>query len=128
MPGRINVVLSRSTLAGLDGGAIAAASFDDALRKLGELGDAVGRVFVIGGEEVYREACKREDARRVLLTRVRGKFDCDAFFPLRLEDDGVGEGGWKRGQWEGLCTFAGEEVPRGLEEGGVGFEFEIWER
>ncbi|KAI4141857.1 MAG: hypothetical protein LQ340_007521 [Diploschistes diacapsis] len=98
----------------------------------------LGRVFVIGGAEVYAQALRMEETRRVLLTRVRGEFECDTFFPLRLaEDDGIQKGDegvqdsvrWVRASKRALDAFAGEEVPAGVQrENGVEWEFEMWEK
>ncbi|KAL2164618.1 hypothetical protein VTH06DRAFT_3835 [Thermothelomyces fergusii] len=83
LPGRWNVVVSRQAKAapgGEDGagdgdgdgdGPVMAASLDEALRYLAGRGRGrVGRVFVIGGAQMYRAALETAQARRVLLTRV----------------------------------------------------------
>lgn len=101
----------------------------------------LGRVFVIGGAQVYAAALgMRAEARRILLTRVRSRFECDTYFPLRL---GEGEGGagtegdgnanangeWRRTGQEEMDRWVGEEVPRGVQsEAGTEYEFEMWER
>jgi dihydrofolate reductase len=70
-----------------------------------------------------------KEARRVLLTRVRSEFECDTFFPLRLEEGAEGERGWKRSAQEEMDQWVGEEVPRGVQsENGTEYEFEMWER
>lgn len=86
---------------------------------------ALGRVFVIGGAGVYEQALRLEQCRSVLLTRVREEFECDTFFP----DLEAGGEGWERKSRGKLEEFVGEEVPEGgLEESGVGFEFQLWQR
>ncbi|KAM0716362.1 hypothetical protein Q7P37_007807 [Cladosporium fusiforme] len=83
---------------------------------------ALGRAFVIGGARVYEQVLGLQQARWVLLTRVGGEWECDAFFPV------LGEGWARRGRGD-LEGFVGEEVKEGGEvEGGVGFEFQLWER
>lgn len=56
----------------------------------------VGRVFVIGGAQVYEEVLRRGIAVRILFTRILGRssssneedeFLCDTYFPLRLPDE-----------------------------------------
>lgn len=112
-------------------------------------GAALGRAFVIGGAQIYGAALGLPTAAtaaavRVLLTRVRGEFACDAFFPLRLEEkegeeegekSGGGRGtcaakkGWRRCSQEEMDAWVGEQVPRGVQrEAGTEYEFEMWER
>ncbi|KAK0738518.1 dihydrofolate reductase-like domain-containing protein [Schizothecium vesticola] len=136
LAGRLNVIISRGhptppSPEGEGGEVVRAASLDDALGYLAPLKDEgrVGRVFVIGGAQVYGEAVERGLARRILLTRVLGAFECDAFFGVKLPEEGEGEGGWRRTGKGGLDGWVGEEVPGGVqEEGGTGYVFEMWER
>ncbi|KAK1831776.1 dihydrofolate reductase-like domain-containing protein [Podospora conica] len=137
LAGRLNVVISRShptppaTDAEAGDAVVRAASLDDALGYLAPLRDGgrVGRVFVIGGAQVYGEAMGKGMARRILLTRVLGEFECDAFFGVRLPEDGEGAEGWRRAEKGALDGWVGEEVPGGVqEEGGTGYVFEMWER
>ncbi|KAJ4292309.1 hypothetical protein N0V88_005941 [Collariella sp. IMI 366227] len=79
----------------------------------------VSRVFVIGGGQIYAAALRLKEARRVLLTRVRSEFECDTFFPLRLEEGKEGTR-WRRAGQEEMDKWVGEEVPRGAERGGDG--------
>ena len=145
LPGRLNVVVSRqqpSSLSSLPlsppsptsstGGMVMAGSLEEALQELGTraAAGAVGRVFVIGGAQVYGTALGLgEVARRVLLTRVRSPaFECDTFFPVGLAE-GEGSGGWRRSGQEEMDRWVGEEVPRGVQrEAGTEYEFEMWER
>lgn len=106
----------------------------------------LGHVFVIGGAEIYEAAMGMRETRRVLLTRVRGEFECDRFFPVGLGvggGDGDGDGDGDRGHGEGgegwvkrgrkaLREFVGGKegiVPEGVvREGDVEWEVELWER
>ncbi len=75
LPGRHNVVITRNAdfhAAGAD----IAASLDEALQQLA----SAGRVFVIGGGELYAQALPR--AAELLLTEVDADLDGDTFFPL----------------------------------------------
>jgi len=74
LPGRHNIVVSRD-LAYQASGATLAQSFEDALRQAAD----VEEVFVIGGEQLYREALPL--ASRLYLTEIEQSFDGDAFFP-----------------------------------------------
>ncbi|MCJ1302534.1 dihydrofolate reductase [Hypocenomyce scalaris] len=146
LKGRTNVVVSRTpetlglgaaaaaAAAAAEGGVLGARGIREgllALEKAGEEGGGgrVGRVFVIGGAEVYRAALGMGLCERILLTRIRTQFECDTFFPVELGGEGEGEGGWvKRAKGE-LDEWVGEEVPAGVQvEGGVEYEFEMWER
>jgi len=136
LKGRLNMVLSRSAVApsALPGdageGPVEAPSLDAALACLsGAAAGSVGRVFVIGGAQIYEAAVRRPEARRVLLTRVRSEFDCDTFVSLPLGEGEAAAGGWvKRGLAE-LSAWVGEEVPAGVQtENGIEYEFEMWER
>ncbi|KAK4123938.1 hypothetical protein N657DRAFT_548457, partial [Parathielavia appendiculata] len=156
LPGRLNVVVSRSAasqhtatpkdgeeeIGGCSGGRmVMVRSLEEALQYLGSLGGEyglgqkggrlLGRVFVIGGGEIYRAALRMKEARRVLLTRVRSEFECDTFFPLRLEDgaEEMLDRRWRRSGQEEMDRWVGEEVPRGVQsENGTEYEFEMWER
>lgn len=69
-----------------------------------------------------------KEAKRILLTRIKGEFECDTYFPIKLGEDGKGEG-WRRKSKGELDAWTGEEVPVGdQEEGGIKYEFEMWER
>ncbi|OHF00173.1 dihydrofolate reductase [Colletotrichum orchidophilum] len=144
LKGRLNIVISRShaSPSSLDAPA-AATDFDKDAVKVGSLeqalaflrsdagDDKLGRVFVIGGAQIYAAALEVPEAKRVLLTRVLGEFECDAFFPLKL---GGGEGGegsrqWGRIEKKGLDEWVGEEVEGGeIEENGTRYEFQMWEK
>lgn len=86
----------------------------------------LGRVFVIGGAEIYKHALGMECCERILWTRLRGEWECDVFFPKGVlpAEDGVvgggegggGEGGHK-GKWVKRST---EEMERWVGEEGVG--------
>ncbi|KKY23328.1 putative dihydrofolate reductase [Diplodia seriata] len=98
---------------------IAASSLPDALEKLGLLQKrgALGRVFVIGGAQLYEAALKLDEAESVLLTRVWREYECDTVFPVDVVgSEGKGGSGWVRrenGGDGGLSEFVGEEVAEG---------------
>ncbi|TLS28183.1 hypothetical protein PpBr36_00487 [Pyricularia pennisetigena] len=107
---------------------IQARSLPEALAYLGQLREqrqAVGRVFVIGGAQIYDAALGLPETRRVLFTSVASDFECDTSVALRL-----GEGsGWRRASKEEHDAWVGDEVPAGLqEENGTQYEFQMWER
>lgn len=81
---RINVVVSRKTKNPGDYGfeVVVVRSFDEAINYAESLEDA-GDIFVIGGEEIYKEAMEKQQPGGFLfLTEVHGnQIQCDAFFP-----------------------------------------------
>lgn len=141
LKGRLNIVISRSHDASsgpaaatdFEKDAVKVSSLDQALTFLrsdasGAAAGKLGRVFVIGGAQIYGAALEVPEAKRVLLTRVMGEFECDAFFPLKLGGDG-GEGQWAQVEKKGLDEWVGEEVEGGeIEENGTRYEFQMWEK
>lgn len=90
LPNRINVVISRSTTYN-PFGALCIRSLDCALAegtdewKPSCLPTHHGKVFVIGGGQIYEEAIKHPLCAELWVTRASGSFDCDVRFP-RYED------------------------------------------
>ncbi|KAI9760963.1 MAG: hypothetical protein M4579_001339 [Chaenotheca gracillima] len=152
---RVNIVVSRRLPTELDlrsgtnreDSGIAAPSLEAAIDMLrdkkslssalgqsqaGGEGQTLGRVFVIGGAEVYAAALKIQETDRVLLTDVKTDFECDTFFPLDLSVERAGtqsEHGWDKKSAKDLEAWVGEEGLSGVkEEGQVSFEFCMFEK
>ncbi len=131
--GRLNIVSSWSFTAPPQDPAdaavdpVQAGSLDQALAYLrARPAASLGRVFVIGGAQIYGAAQELKETRRVLLTRVLSDFECDTFFPLAL---GSESGGWRRSGKAEFDEWAGETVPEGQqEEAGTSYEFQMWEK
>jgi dihydrofolate reductase len=105
--GRFNIVVTRRADHAVPEGVAVAPDLSRAV----EIGrDRSDRLFVIGGGEIYREALARVDCRDLFLTRVRGRFDCDVFFPP-FED-----------------RFERTEVLDEAVEGGISYRIERWIR
>lgn len=90
----------------------------------------IGTAFVIGGTSIYRAALEMEQTKRILLTRIHEEYDCDTFFPEKLEEAATG---WQRKSLQELRDFTGEDVPEALitEKAGdseVQFEYQLYER
>ncbi|PHH84745.1 hypothetical protein CDD83_1467 [Cordyceps sp. RAO-2017] len=103
--------------------AVRAPSLDEALRYA-RARAGLGRVFVIGGAQIYAAALADPSARRVLLTRIGRAFDCDTFFPLDFEN-----AGWARADDDQLRRWTGEQMEElQREEAGVPYEFQMWEK
>lgn len=92
---------------------------------------ALGRVFVIGGAEIYDRALQMENCERLLWTRLEGDWDCDVWFPgHKILEGESGKGTeWVKRSNEDLDSWCGESGVGGRkEDGGVGWEIELWER
>ncbi|MEO8004343.1 MAG: dihydrofolate reductase [Betaproteobacteria bacterium] len=74
LPGRTSVVISRNPLWRFTGVATV-----DSLRKALMLAAGDSETFVIGGEQIFREALPFAD--RILLTEIDRDFEGDVFFP-----------------------------------------------
>jgi dihydrofolate reductase len=84
LPNRRNIVVSRDAALKIDG-CETASSPDDAFRM------AAGEeeVFVIGGEQIYRQAWNTAD--RLYLTRVHTEIEGDTFIPEIRDDQWIEE-------------------------------------
>ncbi|KAK1781727.1 dihydrofolate reductase-like domain-containing protein [Copromyces sp. CBS 386.78] len=142
LKGRLNIVISRSVTSvpsaseklESDEGPVMASSLEQAinyLRQQQQREHKVGKVFVIGGGQIYGAALvlPKEVSKRILLTRVLSpEFECDTFFSFELKDEAAGSE-WERKSKEELNEFVGEEVPEGVQvENGTEYEFQMWER
>ncbi|KFY80735.1 hypothetical protein V499_00443 [Pseudogymnoascus sp. VKM F-103] len=132
LKGRVNIVLSRSHTTpkplpeiDTDEEPLRAASLSDALKAL-EASNEIGKVFVIGGAEIYRMAIQEQATKRILVTKILSDFDCDTFFPISLPGD---DGQWTKKGKEELDAWVGEDVAPGeQEENGIKYVFEMYER
>ncbi|KEY70248.1 hypothetical protein S7711_04357 [Stachybotrys chartarum IBT 7711] len=129
LKGRLNIVVSRSAASAPPASTqepVRVASLEQALQVAQQR--AVGRVFVMGGAQIYDAALALPAARRVLLTSIERHFDCDTFFPLRLGGRD-GAQAWVRRSRAELQDWTGEEVVEGgQEEAGTRYEFQMWEK
>ncbi|CAF9917429.1 dihydrofolate reductase [Imshaugia aleurites] len=155
LKGRKNVVVSRDVgRLGLPEGVLGVGGIEEGLRLLRGMGDGggggegetepmgLGRVFVIGGAELYGLALGMECCERILWTRLRGEWECDVFFPGGVlvggDGGGGGEGGggesegkgrWVRRSTEEMERWVGEDGVGGVKrEGEVEFEVCMLER
>ena len=96
----------------------------------------LGRVFVIGGAEIYAHSLRLPNCERILWTKLHKEFDCDTFFPqgnLPVADgdsDGDNSGGeWRANTKDELEFWAMEEGIGGIKrEGDVEFEVIMLEK
>lgn len=91
-------------------------SLDAAIQELGSR-EELGKVYVIGGAEIYNATLKLKQDElqgrgvRVVMTNVVRKdgqpFECDTFFPLDKLDEG---NGWRAASPAEVSEWVGEEV------------------
>jgi dihydrofolate reductase/thymidylate synthase len=112
LPGRLNVVLTRDPAFDLPTAVVRATTLLQALDQLTRLHARrlVGRVFAIGGAQVFAQVLALVECRCVHLTRVEHRFDCDAHLPPL-------EPGFRR-SWR--------SAPQ--REGALRYRFELFER
>ncbi|KAF7532589.1 hypothetical protein G7054_g7798 [Neopestalotiopsis clavispora] len=140
LKGRLNIVISRShpetapsSSAGGEVGQnleepVRVSSLERAVEYVSKQGGSVGRVFVIGGAQIYTAALQLREAKRILLTKIDTDFECDAFFSLRLFES-QGDSKWAKCSKESLDAWTGETVPEGVqEENDTQYEFQMWEK
>jgi dihydrofolate reductase len=106
LPGRENIVLSRSSSLKLKG-CVVVSTLEDALSKLGDASE----VFIIGGQQLYQQALPLAD--RLYLTHIDAEFEGDTFFP---DYSGI--------QWKQLSI----ESLSGDEKNAWPYRFEILEK
>lgn len=82
LQGRHNVVLSTGDLPGLPSSVDHCRSLNEALVRYGaDGGERYGRVFIIGGEQLYRCAIEHPFCEVLYLTTIEEVYDCDRYFP-----------------------------------------------
>jgi dihydrofolate reductase len=82
LPGRVNAVITRQPGYALPEGVLRASSLTEALESLGgPRRSDIGKIFVIGGAQVFAEAIVHPACQSLYLTHISGSFDCDVFFP-----------------------------------------------
>lgn len=79
LPGRQNIVITRDTSWSYEGVTVA-----HSLEEAVEAAEETDEIFIIGGEQIYRQALPIAD--RLYLTRIDDAKEGDAFFPP-YEDD-----------------------------------------
>lgn len=136
LKGRLNVVISRSfgsspeEPSSVETDPVKASSLEQAIAYLQRKPEgSLGRVFVIGGGQMYAAALEMKEARRVLLTKVMSDFECDTFFSLQLDGEGQNSKEWVKRSKAELDSWTGEVVPEDIQvENDTSYEFQMWER
>ena len=80
---RINVILTRDLNNHFPKEVLKAVSLDGALELLRSsvYKNAFGKIFVIGGAELFKLAIDHPECHEIFLTHINASFDCDRFFP-----------------------------------------------
>jgi dihydrofolate reductase len=78
LPKRLNIVVTRGTLAVPDG-VVVAPSLDAAVGAADATG--VERIFVVGGAQLYTDALADPRLARVYLTRIAARYGCSVRIP-----------------------------------------------
>lgn len=84
LPKRLNVVVTRQRDYQIPSGVLRAESLQNALQLLSDR--PFGKIFVIGGAELFRAAINLPSCREIYLTRIQSSFGCDCFFPSLPQD------------------------------------------
>lgn len=109
LPGRTNIVITRSSGKGFPEGTITASSLEEALSIAGSYGKPC---FIIGGGEIYRQAMDVAD--RLYITHVHTSIsEADAFFPEISPET-----------WKKISSSETAADP----ESGYRYEFSVYER
>jgi dihydrofolate reductase len=102
LPGRISVVVTRDSAYTCEG-AVIANSLEHAMGNARLFG---GReIWIIGGAEIYRQALAESLPDRLVITRIDGEYEGDAYFPpippiYRLASTEPGGEYWSYETWE----------------------------
>ena len=139
LKGRLNIVISRSyptptrdaqDTPNPDVDPVQVSSLRQAISYLlSKPEGSVGKVFVIGGAQIYEAALQLPEAKRLLITRIHSDFECDTFFPLVVQNGQDCAPGWSMKPKAELDDWVGETVPHGIqEENHTRYEFQMWER
>ena len=78
---RVNVVLTRNKSLTFPPGVLSAENLNDALDLINKRKKDIEAVYVIGGAEVFQEALRHPQCKKIYMTHILNRFDCDAFFP-----------------------------------------------
>ncbi len=81
LPHRINIVLTKDQNFCLPKGVWKVDSFDALSQVLAKMPEQFERVFVIGGAQVFKDALRDPNCRKIYVTQILRIFECDIFFP-----------------------------------------------
>ncbi|KAI9488981.1 dihydrofolate reductase-like domain-containing protein [Zychaea mexicana] len=110
---RFNIIVSRNPSYDMqltdaeDRSTVLVSNMEDAFVEAEK--QSAGRVFVIGGAQIYKIAIKHAKCTHIVLTRVRSKVDCDTFFPEISDEE------FRLATHEELEAYVDQPVPKGVQ-------------
>lgn len=118
LPNRLNIVLSTTTSANdYPDDVILCKSLPEALSQISttNIGNDIENIWIVGGNNVYKEAMLSQNCHRVYLTKIMANYECDAFFPTINSD------------FEVVANPA--DIPSEVqEENGIQYRYTIYEK
>ena len=116
LPNRVNVVLSQTLTEVPEGAHHLFSSLSQSIEELSKE-ESIDKLFVIGGQRLYKEAIDSKQLKYIYLTRIDADFQCDAFFPevdTKLFVD---------------ITEEDQSIPKGIrEENAIKYQFFLYKR
>ena len=79
LPGRLNLILSRSAELTVGEESVVCGSLDQALDRVND--HQIEKCFIIGGANLYEQSIDHRSCDLLYLTQIEMSFECDAFFP-----------------------------------------------
>ena len=83
LPQRLNIVITHNHGLSFPDGVLKAESLSKALDLLSQpqWKQKIESLFVIGGAQLYQAAIEDPGCRKIFLTQIQSRFQCDTFFP-----------------------------------------------
>jgi dihydrofolate reductase len=94
LDGRANVVISRSYSERPKDADVGPFFYGSLKQAIIDLSDCAGRIskyiskeiYIIGGAQIYKQALDDDIVDRIIMTKIKGKYDGDVFFPVLPSD------------------------------------------
>lgn len=82
---RINIVLSRTLpeSGGIEDSCIILNSVESVFKFVEQHKKKINKTFIIGGTSIYDAFLKTKQVSTMYITKIRGDFECDVFFPVK---------------------------------------------
>lgn len=79
LPNRINIIISSTLESSCNYNVYS--SLDKALKSLINIYEKINLIYIIGGQELYKEAISHPKCDKLYITQIPGIYECDKFFP-----------------------------------------------
>ena len=128
LPNRINIVLSRKS--GLvDESSVVWLSSFAAVQRFVEGNPHIETAWIIGGENIYRQAFTKLPIKFIYKTTIAKKFKCDQFFSVSVEKTNTNTNGTEEEEEEEKSEmFEKKKATECVEEDGTILHFEVYEK